>query len=250
MSKRVLILLLTLMMLSLLFLSATACARQSENNGENGSNNGSNNASDNESIAAVKAYEPFSGWLSITATYGDVFGKYIESQEWSHREEDGNAFVEISGRLTGTGERVNFTFEVADGTVIPSAGFLEGFTIESSSDTLAVMMSMFIAYADGFEHYMDMAAVVEDESEMLFGLWAYFWGGPVPFFEETGYIEFKPDGIIVIPDRNETATWSLSGNELTIISSDAAIYVFHIELWDDVIRITDDEETTIAYIFY
>jgi len=232
-------------MLVTILLISTACNQQNEND------NGNEDISNNESIAALKAYEPFNNWMSITATYGDVFGKYIERQEWSYREEDGSIFVEIIGRLTGTGERVNFTFEVAaDGIVSPSAGFLEGFTIESSSDTLAVMMSMFLAYAGEFEHYMDMMDANEDESELLYGVWAYFWGGPVPFFETAEYIEFTPEREIIIIDTDEIGIWSLVGNDLTIVDPNGNTHVFHIELWDDVIRITDEEETTVAFIYY
>jgi len=229
-----------ILILALVFVMTAGCRRQPD-------------IDESDAVETVKAYAPFATWLDIPATYGEVFDKYIAEQEWTQFREDDILHVRVGGRLTGSGERVSFTLELlGDTDILPSAASLTGFTIESRADALSMIMSFFMAYNDGFEHYMDMLdeADITFEDEWLHGYWAYFWGGPVQYLETPGSIEFTPEGVVIIDRSDTVGTWSLELNVLTIVGLDSVEYVYIIEFWDEMLSLEDPYFYKIAFVYY
>jgi hypothetical protein len=63
----------------------------------------------------VKNYTPFTDeafGFTKTADCGTVIGKYVESPEWKARTDGGTEYVDVKGKLKGSGEDLLLTFKL------------------------------------------------------------------------------------------------------------------------------------------
>ena len=101
-------------------------------------------------IAAVRRHAPFERSYGIADTYGAVFDMYINSPEWSERKSGDIVYVDISGALKGSGEKLVISIGVAaDSRITPHSVTVDGERSPTQNDAAAFLLLMFEAYDNG-----------------------------------------------------------------------------------------------------
>lgn len=118
-------------------------------------------------VQTAKNYTPFQGEefaFAKTADCGTVTEKYVDSPEWKTRSGSGTEYVDLTGKLKGSGEEFVLTFSLT-----PIEGEKDMFFIEPSSlkfegetrdaEQAAILLYyMYAAYSGGFgsvQEYLD-----------------------------------------------------------------------------------------------
>lgn len=112
-------------------------------------------------VATVGAHAPLAE--SLPYTYKEVLEKYLDSPEWTLREEGDEHYVDISGATKGTGHHLTVTIKVtpdpddSDRASI-AAEKVKYDEIESASSQEAVyfLSSLFYAYDAGYEDLAEL----------------------------------------------------------------------------------------------
>jgi len=102
-------------------------------------------------ISVVENHQPFRS-DGYSAEYGDVFGKYLRSIDYTVRNEGDITYVDVSGTIRGSGEKVVITIGVnKDHRVTPRSVRIDGERISSQDDVVDFLFFMFEAYDDGLD---------------------------------------------------------------------------------------------------
>ena len=107
-------------------------------------------------FATVKSIKPYN-----TATYNDIFKKYIDYPAWSHNFSDGTHYVNVSGTLKGLNEKIYIKIGVKDDEENKNYVNIVSISITlsdeklSDSDSKEFEFYMFDAYENGYDSLSD-----------------------------------------------------------------------------------------------
>lgn len=121
-------------------------------------------------VATVGAHTPFAASQGLPYTYGEVLNKYIVSPKWEIRESGGVHYVDISGVIKGTDNKLIITIKVTSdpndsdiALMRPESVTLDGENSPTQNDAVEFLFAMFSAYDEG---YGDLSMLMSS-AEML-----------------------------------------------------------------------------------
>jgi len=110
-------------------------------------------------VATVKSYAPFQEaeyGFTKAADCGTVIGKYVDSPNWESRADSGTQYVDLKGKLKGSGEELFLIFRLTPVEGEKGIFLIETHSLEidgeaNSADEAAVFLYyMYSAYEGGF----------------------------------------------------------------------------------------------------
>jgi len=119
------------------------------------------NLNDRDYIAIVREFAPLVEEMGITATYGDVFERYIDSLDWSVSEGAENENIVIaSGMIRGLDETISISISVTPYGgdhrtrvwIQPSSVELGNNMMDNPEHAAALLLFLFAAYNEGYEY--------------------------------------------------------------------------------------------------
>ena len=152
-------------------------------------------------IATVGDHQPFKS-QGYSYTYSTVLNKYIDDVKWETRKSGDTAYVDISGRLAGSGEDVKIIIKVSPNESDPDMVVISPQSVTigeeqstTTDDAVRFILLMFDAYENGYKSFFDYIAdepteITETEKTI-----------------DTGSFEEKPTETEIIETTNNALNW-------------------------------------------
>ena len=100
-------------------------------------------------IATVSKHQPFVR-EGFSTDFGTVFDEYIRGADYEVRKESDAVYVDVTGTLKGTGEKIEITIEAsADARVTPRSVRIDGVRTGTRNEAVEFLLLMFDAYDRG-----------------------------------------------------------------------------------------------------